>query len=59
MRTRKIKIAKSAKTRLSDLSPETDARGGRLPESPHPDGGPERSIDVRSLAYHRRSRYTL
>ena len=59
MRTKKSKIPKSAKTRLSDLTPEQDARGGRLPESPYPDGGPEPNIagDVRSLAYQRKRRF--
>jgi hypothetical protein len=31
---------KSDKTRLSDLAAKKDARGGRLPEAPYPDGGP-------------------
>lgn len=41
MKTRKNKVAKAAKTKLSDLTPKGDARGGRLPESPRPDGGPD------------------
>jgi len=39
----KNKVPKSAKTRLSDLAPKKDARGGRLPEAPYPDGGPQRA----------------
>jgi hypothetical protein len=35
---RKEKMAKSSKTRFSDLTPKKDARGGRLPEAPYPDG---------------------
>ena len=37
------KVPKSAKTRLSDLAPKKDARGGRLPEAPFPDGGPQQT----------------
>ena len=40
MRTKKkenSKVPKSAKTRLSDLTPKKDTRGGRIPE-----GGPSR-----------------
>ena len=37
---RKEKVAKSSKTRFKDLAPKKDARGGRLPEAPRPDGGP-------------------
>jgi hypothetical protein len=37
---------KSTKTRLSDLKPRKDARGGRLPEAPYPDGGPTYSSPI-------------
>jgi hypothetical protein len=40
------KVPKSAKTRLSDLAPKKEARGGRLPEAPYPDGGPSFSSSV-------------
>ena len=40
------KVLKSAKTRLSDLAPKKEARGGRLPEAPYPDGGPSFSSSV-------------
>ena len=43
---RKEKMAKSSKTRLSDLTPKKDARGGRLPEAPYPDGGPSQSSSI-------------
>jgi hypothetical protein len=39
----KEKMAKSNKTRFTDLTPKKDARGGKLPESPYPDGGPSKS----------------
>jgi hypothetical protein len=50
----KNKAGKSAKTRLSDLTPSKDARGGRLPEAPYPDGGPTRS----NVTAPRRKRFT-
>ena len=37
---------KSTKTRLSDLKPRKDARAGRLPEAPRPDGGPSYSSSI-------------
>jgi hypothetical protein len=37
---RKEKVHKPSKTRFRDLAPKKDARGGRLPEAPYPDGGP-------------------
>ena len=40
---RKEKAPKSSKTRFRDLAPKKDARGGRLPEAPSPDGGPSHS----------------
>jgi hypothetical protein len=36
MTTKNNKVPKSAKTRLSDLTPKKDARGGKV----RPDGGP-------------------
>ena len=45
---RKEKMAKSSKTRFSDLTPKKDARGGRLPEAPYPDGGPSQSCGKRT-----------
>jgi hypothetical protein len=41
MTTKKKQNPKSVKAKLSDLTPEKDARGGRLPEVPYPDGGPQ------------------
>jgi len=35
------KVRKSARTRVSDLTPKKDTRGGRIPEAPRPDGGPD------------------
>jgi hypothetical protein len=43
---RKEKVAKSSKTRFRDLAPKKDARGGRIPEAPYPDGGPSYSSSV-------------
>ena len=37
-KTKNNKVPKSAKTRLSDLTPNKDARGGKY--QPYPDGGP-------------------
>jgi hypothetical protein len=37
---RKEKLPKSSKAKFRDLAPKKDARGGRLPEAPYPDGGP-------------------
>jgi hypothetical protein len=34
MKTKSNKVAKSAKTRLSDLTPKKDARGGGAAEGP-------------------------
>jgi hypothetical protein len=51
----KNKVGKSAKTRLSDLTPSKDARGGRLPEAPYPEGGPSYS---QSRSVPRRRRFT-
>jgi hypothetical protein len=46
------KVPKSAKTRLSDLAAKKDARGGRLPGAPYPDGGPSRSsVTARSKRF--------
>jgi hypothetical protein len=41
---RKDKMSKSNKTRFADLTPKRDARGGKLPEAPYPDGGPSKSF---------------
>jgi hypothetical protein len=43
---RKEKVHKSSKAKLSDLAPKKDARGGRLPEAPRPDGGPSYSSSI-------------
>jgi hypothetical protein len=43
---RKEKLPKSSKTRFRDLAPKKDARGGRLPEAPYPDGGPSYSPSI-------------
>jgi len=51
----KNKAGKSAKTKLSDLTPSKDARGGRLPETPYPEGGPTYS---RSTASAPRKKFT-
>ena len=37
-KTKNSKVPKSAKTRLSDLTPSKDARGGKI----LPDGGPSK-----------------
>jgi hypothetical protein len=37
-KTKTNKVPKSAKTRLSDLTPNKDASGGKY--KPYPDGGP-------------------
>jgi hypothetical protein len=50
----KNKAGKSAKTRLSDLTPRKDARGGRLPEDPPPYGGRSRP----NVAAPRRKKFT-
>lgn len=47
---KKEKTPKSSKTRFSDLTPKKDARGGRLPEAPYPDGGPTRSPVASAIA---------
>jgi len=52
----KNKVGKSAKTRLSDLTPSKDARGGRLPEAPYPDGGP--SYSQSAVSAPRRKKFT-
>jgi hypothetical protein len=48
---RKEKTPKSSKARLSDLAPKKDARGGRLPEAPRPDGGPSYNASSISARY--------
>jgi hypothetical protein len=50
----KAKTPKSSKARLSDLAPRKNARGGKLPEAPRPDGGPSyllsKSVRYKKLA---------
>ena len=48
---RKEKTPKSSKARFSDLAPKKDARGGRIPEAPRPDGGPSYSSSAISARY--------
>jgi len=43
---RKEKLPKPARTRVSDLTPKKDTRGGRIPEAPRPDGGPSYSPSI-------------
>jgi len=43
---RKEKLPKSARTRLNELIPKKDTRGGRIPDAPHPDGGPSYSPSI-------------
>ncbi len=50
----KERAPKSIKTRLSDLKPRKDARGGRLPEAPYPDGGPTYSSSSSISARYKR-----
>jgi hypothetical protein len=42
-----IKVAKSAKTKLSDLTPKKDARGGVLPQPTPPVYYPPKATDPR------------
>jgi len=51
---RKEKVPKSSKTRVRDLAPKKDARGGRLPEAPYPDGGPSYSSSVTGSARYKK-----
>jgi len=41
------KVPKSAKTRLSDLTPEKDARGGLVPQPTPPVYNPPKAVDPR------------
>ena len=41
------KLPKSAKTRLSDLTPNKDARGGKISPAPTPPYNPPRASDPR------------